>query len=503
MAESIKEPTIQMGPVTPKAGKRKWLLSPPSDEKSEDVAASFLAQLDPSIADEPVTQQEERRLLWKIDLVLIPIISATLILGAVDKVIISNAAIYGVGNDYSWVGSIFYFGYLLFEFPAAYLVQRLPVAKFLVFTVFGWAVLMLCTATTQSFAALAACRFLMGMMEVPVFPISAIVTAMWWKRSEQPIRIAFWFNQGSSIFAGIVSYGIGHTHTSIHPWRLLFLVLGSFTLLWSIALFFLFPDSPMSCRYLSEREKYVCIQRVKSNNTGVEDKRVKWYQVRECLLDPKTWLLALFALAQNIPNGGLVTFSSIIVTGLGYSALATTLLGIPTGVIATAWQLLWSFIVAKFPNGRCVTIAIMDIFTLISAVLMWKLPRDNKQGLLAAYYSFYSYWGPYVLATSIPMANSSGHSKKLTINAVFFLSYCIGNLIGPQVFQSSDAPDYSHGYRGLVACIVVAMAAIVGYGHLCHRENKRRDALGAVVDSESEAFSDLTDREKASFRYVF
>lgn len=135
------------------------------------------------------------------------------------------------------------------------------------------------------------------------------------------------------------------------------------------------------------------MQRVKGNNTGLEEKKVKWYQVRECLLDPKTWLLALFAIAQNIPNGGLVTFSSIIVSGLGYSRLVTTLLGIPTGVIATAWQLVWSFIVAKFPNGRCLSIAVMDVIPLICAILMWKLPRDNKQGLLAAYYAFYSYWG--------------------------------------------------------------------------------------------------------------
>ena len=62
--------------------------------------------------------------------------------------------------------------------------------------------------------------------------------------------------------------------------------------------------------------------------------------MRECLLDPKTWLLALFSLAQNIPNGGLVTFSAIIVKGLGYSPLITTVLGIPTGVLATVWQIM-------------------------------------------------------------------------------------------------------------------------------------------------------------------
>ncbi|KAF7190847.1 putative transporter [Pseudocercospora fuligena] len=490
-----------------------WRFFRRGEKETEDVAAKFLASVNRTVTERPISSSEERKLLWKIDLILIPLISATTILAAVDKVIIANAAIYGmkedthlVGNDYSWVGSIFYFGYLAFEFPAAYLTQRLPVAKFLVACCFAWAILMFCTAAAQNRGGLLACRFLMGMSEVPAFTVSAIITAMWWKRSEQPIRIAFWFKQGSSIFAGIVSYGIGHAHTSLAPWRLLFIVLGAYSILWGVVLYVFLPDSPISCWYLSEREKYVCLQRVKQNNTGMEDKQVKWYQVRECLADPKTWCIALFAVAQNIPNGGLVTFSSIIVSGLGYSSLVTTLLGIPTGVVATAWQLIWSVIVAKVPNSRCIAIALMNVATMVCAILMWKLPRDNKHGLLAAYYCFYTYWGPYVLATSLPIANSSGHSKKLTVNAVFFLSYCVGNMIGPQTFQSSDAPDYSHGYAGLLGYIVVAMVAILAYGWLCFRENRRRDkAVGSarVREEELEAFSDKTDKEKPAFRYIF
>ena len=481
---------------------------------NEDVAARFLATVDANVASLPVTPQEERRLLWKIDLVLIPLMSVSLILAAVDKVMIANAAIYGmradthlVGDDYSWVGSIFYFGYLLFEFPAAYLIQKLPVAKFLVGNVVAWGVLMMCTAATQNFAGLATCRFLMGMAEVPVFAVASIMSAMWWTRSEQPIRVAFWFNQFSSIFNGVVSYGIGHTSTSIAPWRLLFMVLGGFSLCWAVVLYFFLPDSPVSCWYLSDREKFVSLQRVRGNNTGMEEKeRVKWYQVKECLLDPKTWMLALFAIAQNIPNGGLVTFSSIIVSGLGYSSLVTTLLGIPTGIVATAWQLVWSFAVSRMRNGRCATIAAINVVPIICAVLMWKLPADNKHGLLAAYYMFYTYWGPYVLATSLPLANCSGHSKKLTMNAVWFVSYCIGNLIGPHAFQVSDAPEYTHGYEGLLGCVVVAIAAILGYGLLCRWENARRDRVAesdGVVEEDMEAFSDLTDKEKPAFRYIY
>lgn len=170
--------------------------------KDEDIAAKFLATINPSVKADPVSSSEARKLLWKIDLILIPLISVSTILAAVDKVIISNAAIYGmekdthlIGSDYSWVGSIFYFGYLAFEFPAAYLIQRLPVAKFLSANVLAWGVILMCTAASNSFGGLATCRFIMGMSEVPVFAVSSIITTMWWKTSEQPIRVAFWFNQ--------------------------------------------------------------------------------------------------------------------------------------------------------------------------------------------------------------------------------------------------------------------------------------------------------------------
>lgn len=169
-----------------------------------DVAAKFLNELDPAILSEPITKEEARKLLWKVDLIMIPLITLSVILSATDKVIISNAAIYGmkkdahlVGNQYSWVGSIFYFGYLVAEYPPAFLIQRLPVAKFLSVCVLGWGIIMLCTAATHNFAGLAVTRFIMGMLESIVFPVCSILTVMWWTTGEQLMRVAFWFNQVS------------------------------------------------------------------------------------------------------------------------------------------------------------------------------------------------------------------------------------------------------------------------------------------------------------------
>lgn len=117
MASEEKGPSISAAPeVSPSPRNRKQKLLDSfglSDGKNEDIAASFLAKVDPAIVEQEISKQEEKKLLRKIDWILIPLISVTCILAAVDKVIISNAAIYGMetdthltGNDYSWVGSV-------------------------------------------------------------------------------------------------------------------------------------------------------------------------------------------------------------------------------------------------------------------------------------------------------------------------------------------------------------------------------------------------------------
>ena len=48
-----------------------------------------------------------------------------------------------VGTQYSWASSMFYFGYLVAQYPANYILQRYKPAKILSYSVITWGVLML------------------------------------------------------------------------------------------------------------------------------------------------------------------------------------------------------------------------------------------------------------------------------------------------------------------------------------------------------------------------
>ena len=91
----------------------------------------------------------------------------------------------------------------------------------------------------------------------------------------------------------------------------------------------------MNAFFLTEREKYHAVQRLAENKTGITNRQWKWDQALEAVIDPKTWILFLFNIAINIPNGGLTTFSGIIINNLGFSPMITSLLNMPTGVMST------------------------------------------------------------------------------------------------------------------------------------------------------------------------
>lgn len=87
---------------------------------------------------------EAKRVLRKIDLNILPILMMTYMLQYLDKSSINFASVYGLqkgthlhGQDYSWLSSIFYFGYLVAQYPAGYALQRLPTGRFIGATILG------------------------------------------------------------------------------------------------------------------------------------------------------------------------------------------------------------------------------------------------------------------------------------------------------------------------------------------------------------------------------
>lgn len=162
-------------------------------------------------------------------------------LQSIDKTTLSYAAVFNlreethlVGTQYSWLGSLFYLGYLFWEYPTSLMLQRFPVAKFMSATVILWGIVLMCHATANDFAGLAASRTFLGMFEASINPGTMVIFSMWYKRSEQPFRMGIWVGSAGLgyVLAGIASFGIGHIGGSLSSWRYMFLLWGAVTTLW-------------------------------------------------------------------------------------------------------------------------------------------------------------------------------------------------------------------------------------------------------------------------------
>ncbi|GKT41918.1 putative transporter [Colletotrichum spaethianum] len=311
--------------------------------KKEELIASgpskALELLDTS-EGEVIDPEESSALLRRLDLRLMPLLCITYALQSIDRTTLSYAAVFGIredigltGSEYSWAGALLYLGYLFWEFPTNVLLQKLPINHFMSATVVLWGAVLMCHAASHNFASLAATRTFLGAFEASINPGTMLLFSMYYSRKEQPVRMGIWIGSAGLgyVTAGIVTFGIGHVQGSIASWRILFLFWGAITVAWGVLMLVFLPGSPLTTKFLSEKERAMVISRVKGNGTGVENKTFKWFQFREAMTDIKTWLLFLFAVSSNAPNGGLTTFQGLVIKGMGFSTLQTTLIQMPSG----------------------------------------------------------------------------------------------------------------------------------------------------------------------------
>lgn len=111
----------------------------------------------------------------------------------------------------------------------------------------------------------------------------------------------------AQIVGCLLMYGIGkNTSLSIAPWRTLFLICGALTVAAGIAFYILMPTGPNDAWFLNAREKEVLSMRMARDREGGDKTSFSTRQLREALLDAKTWFVFAF--------GVLVTMQSPVLT---------------------------------------------------------------------------------------------------------------------------------------------------------------------------------------------
>lgn len=228
-----------------------------------------------------------------------------------DKSSINYAAIFGLredlslnGEQFSWVVSLFYIGQLCSEYPAAYILSRFRIKPFIGATIVVWGGVEMAIGATNNFKGLAAARFFLGFSEAAVSPAFIILTSLWYRRREHPIRVATWISMNgiAQIVGALLMYAVGGADMAVESWRAIFLIFGGLTAACGVAFLVLMPTDTTTAWFLNAEERDLATRRLAVDRSSRERSEFNQSQMWEAFKDPLTWMYIFFALCTTLTS---------------------------------------------------------------------------------------------------------------------------------------------------------------------------------------------------------
>lgn len=460
----------------------------------------------------------EAKLLRKLDLNLIPILFALYMMSYMDRSNVGNAKIAGMskalhfdakGNDYAWLLTIFYIGYIVFEWLAL-MWKVVPPHIWAACMVFGWGLISTCQAATTSWSGMMALRFLLGSFEAGFGPGVPFFLSFFYMRRELGVRIGYFLSAGplATCFAGALAYGITGGHVSIANWRLLFLVEGLPTICLAAIAFFFLPDSAEKAKFLSEEEKETAraraIRQVGSADTPASKRvgYIVWSDIGAGLIDPKNYLTAMMYFSCNVSFSSLPVFLPTILTEMGYTPIQAQGLSAPPYFISFLIVLFSTYLADK-TQQRGLAVLILSTIGAIGYIILG-----------ATSHTAIRYFGVYLAAAGIyptiinilpwVLNNQGSDTKRGTSISILNLIGQCGPLLGTRIYPATDSPYYRKGMWTCAAFMLfTGLLAVILRTYLAS-ENKRLDTkYGAVENSTDKNVSAAgVENDGPNFRYV-
>ena len=205
-----------------------------------------------------------------------------------------------------------------------------------------------------------------------------------------------------------------------------------------------------------------------------------------------------------VPNGGISNFFSQLIVGFGFTPQQSLLYGTPGGAVEVVALVICGYLGDRL--GQRILVSLVGLVTaILGMLLIVALPIDNNTGRLIGYYLTQASPTPFVALLSLISTNVAGHTKKTTCAAMYLVAYCTGNIIGPQVFLSKDAPLYRPAEITILACWAAGFVDLLFLWWYLRWQNRKKDAARAqpgYTKVMNQEFLDMTDKENPEFMYT-
>ncbi|KAJ3507524.1 hypothetical protein NLJ89_g6257 [Agrocybe chaxingu] len=460
---------------------------------------------------------EDKKLVRKIDLRLIPILTLLYLLSFLDRSNIGNAKIVGLTEDlgvsppeYNTALALYFVAYVIFEVPANIILKRFNPQIWLPTLTLFWGIVSVCQGLITDKAGLFGIRFLLGVAEAGLFPGVIYVFSVYYRRHERSWRVAIFFG-GAAVagaFGGVLAYAIGKMDGvgGRRGWEWIFILEGILTVAVALFAYFVVPTWSHKAKFLSPSEKERLFQRLNADSDAALIERFEWVYVRQALTDHLVWAYAFLFHGFAFVLYSLSLFLPTIIAGLGFQSWQAQLMTVPPNSLAAAtiWATVW---LSSKVNRRAPFIIASAAVAILGYIILLTTKTAAAQ-YVGVHFAAAGVYTGNALLLSWPGENVSAQTKRAVAVAMQITIGDIGAIAGVLIYRPNLSAHHFRiphiiaiGY--LLFSVLVTIYLYVWMG----RENRRRDILASQqkeVDDSSftpEERQRLGDRHP-SYRYV-
>ncbi|KXS16588.1 MFS general substrate transporter [Gonapodya prolifera JEL478] len=425
------------------------------------------------------TPEEEKAVVRKLDLFIVPFISLLYLCNYLDRGNLANAKVANSDKahagmladlgmtqlDYNFVLGIFFVGYSIGEIPSNFFLKSWGANRWFARICITWGICAACMAAIQTYGQALAVRFLLGVAEAGFFPGAGFYFVLFYRPFERSRRLSWMFTTSAlaGAFSGLFATAISNLDGTggLAGWRWIFLLEGIPSIIVGIITMFYLPSYPSKCWFLTERQKYIAAERLPKEDVKEKSKAFVLSDWLEMFRDPKVWMFMIVYLIHVNGNYANSAYLPTVISNLGWKANQAQLLTAPIYLTQFVFIPIMGYLADKTKKPWAVitgAIVVAVVGFLINAISLNNAVR---------------YFGLFLnnigIGTTAPILlawighSMLGRGSTITAGAMSFMSGAghLGGISGPQMFQADDSPKYTRAWSILAASYCLNILTVV------------------------------------------
>ncbi|KAE8443399.1 hypothetical protein EG329_001879 [Mollisiaceae sp. DMI_Dod_QoI] len=419
----------------------------------------------------PDDSPAERKLLVKLDFLIVGYAFVVLWVKYIDQTNINNAYVSGLAEDLHFHGNqlvqfqtMFVVANVVGLIPFVYLFPKVPMFWLIPGLEFGWGIFTLLQFQAKSYSEFMAFRFIIGLFEAPYFSAVHFVIGSWYRSDELARRGGFFqaaISLGTltaSLLQSASSKGLSGVN-GLSGWRWNFIITAIFPLALAPIGYLIWPGTPDKPNFRVISKSELVIARSRLENTGVQIKPMPFSipLLKRIFSHKKVYLLVAYITIVfncSIANGGFLLWVKSLKR---FSIPEINNLGAIPPAVGIFFCLFINFS-ADMAIGRTIAFLILAAlnFTLLVILAIWNVPEAAKWFAFAMS-SGTSAMIPLIYSWANTLLRGDVEERAITLVLMQVIATSTNAWVPLLVWPTVESPKFPKGYPYATAMTIISV----------------------------------------------